>query len=95
MKWGAFQKEERVVRDEYQRLFTTNDGPKVLAWMLTDLGFFDEVSEERLPLRNYAVRLLEQIGINHANNVEELVREYMNIALRNQFKQEESTNGRT
>ena len=69
MKRTAYTEDEAIVRDEYRALFTSPEGKKVLTWMLTDMGFFDQVTTpEAVTLRNYAVRLLEQVGVNIEKN---------------------------
>jgi len=69
VKRTAYTEDEAIVRDEYRALFTSPEGKKVLTWMLTDMGFFDQVTTpEAVTLRNYAVRLLEQVGVNIEKN---------------------------
>lgn len=50
----------------YRKVFSTPDGKKVLAHMLTELGFFDEVPVDdvmAVSLQNYAKHLLARCGI--------------------------------
>jgi hypothetical protein len=54
------KKEGRIL---FKSVFGSVDGQVVLAVMLEDMGFFDEmVTPERLVLRNYATRLLGDVG---------------------------------
>jgi hypothetical protein len=46
----------------YRNVFTVNDGLFVLAHMLSELGFFDDIDEKDVALKLYGARLLKIIG---------------------------------
>ncbi len=69
------------IRKTMRQAFSTADGREALAIILTDLGFFDEARDQNTgkllegeagiranALRDYARRLLEQIGVLHESN---------------------------
>jgi len=67
--------QEDEVRKAYHLLFNSVHGQKVLAHMLAELHFFDEIStEEERILSNYAKRLLSNVGAWQGMNVPEVVK---------------------
>lgn len=68
---GRKEKEQdEEVRKAYNLLFTSSYGQKVLAHMLVELHFFDEITtEEEQVLSNYAKRLLYRIGVLQGFNI--------------------------
>jgi hypothetical protein len=72
--------EEQEIRERYRQVFTNGTGPEVLTYMLTDLGFFDEAhGEGQFALHNYAIRILELLGILHEQNAEEITRKILQV----------------
>jgi len=59
-EWDELEKEEcDAITADYMAAFSTPEGRRVLAHMMTELGFFDTVDDEgERILRNYAVRIL-------------------------------------
>jgi len=80
-KWTD-KKSEQSIREEYRRTFNSGAGRKVLAHMLTELHFFDEIldNEEERVLANYARKLLNRLGIWNDLNIDELIGAFMQIA---------------
>lgn len=82
---------DREMRRTLRSTFSGDDGRKALTYMLTDLGFFDELRDANgqpltgealvraVALRDYARRLLEQIGALHEGNAYDLVTQVMNL----------------
>lgn len=80
-----------VIRKTLRQAFSGDDGRRALVYILTDLGFFDQavdsngqpLSGEALirstTLRDYARRLLEQMGALHEGNAYQMVNEIMNL----------------
>ena len=66
----------------YRKTFGTPEGQVVLAHMLTELNFFDEIIEnpEEIALSNYARRLLMHCRIWNELNVSDLVKKFFDIA---------------
>lgn len=55
--------DDQIVRD-FRRAHEADNGMRVLADTLTDLGFFDvTTSNEQATTRNYAVRVIEKMGV--------------------------------
>jgi hypothetical protein len=55
-------------RKLYGQVFSGGPGSDVLAHMLGELGFFDPAQDSQdIVLRNYAVRLLQLIGVIQAD----------------------------
>ena len=68
------------VKQDYRATFDTDVGRRVLAHMLTELHFFDEVtSEEETALSNYAHRILYHLGVLHGNSIPELVTQLLTV----------------
>lgn len=79
------------MRKKMRRVFSGEEGEEVLSFILADLGFFDPTTDERGNLlhgedairaqarRDYARRLLEQLGVFHEGNVFELVKKLMQL----------------
>ena len=53
------------IKEAYKRVFKSHEGKLVLAHMLKDLYFFDEIidNDEELFRANYARKLLSRIGV--------------------------------
>jgi hypothetical protein len=72
---------EKDVQEIYRRTFDTDAGRQVLAHMLVELHFFDElVSEEEVALSNYARKLLNRLGLR-AEHIPEIVTQIISIKL--------------
>jgi len=82
IRWGEpVSPEAERIRETYRRTFSTQEGKTALLYILTDLGFFDATKDEAAQaLRNFAVRLLEQMGILHEANAETLVAQFLKLA---------------
>lgn len=52
---------DKDITQKYRNVFTSKEGCFVLAHMLSELGFFDDI-EDLSPMRRYAARLLKIIG---------------------------------
>lgn len=80
---GKRKHEELEIMELYRRVFTSHDGRRALAYMLTDLGFFDEGKDEKAQiLRNYAIRLLTLIGVLDDKHIERLTEDLVNCAMK-------------
>lgn len=67
-------KESKQLREDFRYIFSSREGKRVLTYMLADLGYFDEATDERSRvLQGYARRLLEIMGLLHEYNAYELV----------------------
>jgi len=75
------KKEEQKMTEMYRATFDSGVGRNVLAHMLTELHFFDEIisSEEERALANYARKLLNRMGIWKAANVKEIITAFLRI----------------
>ncbi len=76
MKWfGKDQGDpDKDIRDAYRRVFLTPEGKIAFAYLLIDLGYFEESkNEEEVVRKNFAIRLQEQLGILHEFNAVEYV----------------------
>lgn len=82
----------KEVRDTYRAVFSTPEGKNALAYMLVDLGFFDDAVDLKtgdpltgealvryMALQGFARRILEQIGAWHEFNVSRIVDTVMNV----------------
>ena len=80
-KWTD-KKTEQSIREEYRRTFNSGAGRKVLAHMLAEMHFFDEIlaTEEERVLANYARKLLNNLGIWNDLTIDELIGAFMQIA---------------
>jgi len=79
------------MRKILRRTFSGNDGRDALTFILTDLGFFDEMKDSKgapltgealiraTALRDYARRLLEQLGVLHEGHAREIVNQFLNL----------------
>lgn len=69
----------------YREVFSSESGRMVLAHMLVELHFFDEVDaalvNEEVYLRNYARKLLYRIGIWREQNIKEIVDKLFAVSL--------------
>jgi hypothetical protein len=82
IRWGEpISSEEEKIRDIYRTTFSSPEGREALMYILTDLGFFDATKDDvGQALRNFAVRLLEQMGILHETNAEHIVEQFFKLA---------------
>ena len=53
--------------------YSTVEGRMELMRLLLDLGAFREITAEELPLRNFAIRKLEELGFLDEHTVEETI----------------------
>lgn len=73
-------KESKQLREDFRRVFSSEDGQRVLMYILTDLGWFDEAKDERAQvLQNYGKHLLEIMGILHEFNAREFVKKMFEL----------------
>jgi hypothetical protein len=81
IRWGRpIMQDEEQIRAKYLQVFLDGYGPEVLTYILTDLGFFDVSQDEKaVALRNYAVRLLELLGVLHEQNAEDITRKLLRV----------------
>jgi hypothetical protein len=82
IRWGEpIATEESRIRDVYRTTFSSPEGREALLYIISDLGFFDAtVDDTSQALRNFAVRLLEQMGILHETNAEHIVTQLLKLA---------------
>lgn len=72
--------ESKKLREDFRRVFSSSEGKKVLTYILADLGYFDEATDERsMVLQGYARRLLEIMGILHETNAYGLVEKMFDL----------------
>lgn len=65
-------------KTDYQSVFNSEQGVRVLTHMLNELNHFAIVSTpEEIALQNYAKRLLHNIGKWDVSNMENITRSYM------------------
>ena len=76
------EEKEIELRKAYNLLFTSVPGQKVLAHMLAELHFFNEIdTEEERVLSNYAKHLLSRIGVWQGINVDHVVQSFLKAPL--------------
>jgi hypothetical protein len=61
-KETEFTNADMIHRGQTRKAYGTPEGRAELFRLLTDLGLFREIRPEELPLRNYAIRKLEELG---------------------------------
>jgi hypothetical protein len=67
-------------REDYHQTFSTPTGQKVLVDMLFDLHFFDgTATDEETALANYARQLLYKIGVLREENLNEIVKRFIEV----------------
>lgn len=72
---------EDEVKRMYREVFGTRVGKEVLAHMLVELGFFNEiVTDEQKVLANYARRILKIMGVIQPKNINDIIESLMNIS---------------
>ena len=74
-------KKDDGVKRLYREVFSTRQGKEVLAHMLTELGFFNEIvfDQEQIANLNYARRLLKLMGVIQAKNVNKITDVLMSL----------------
>jgi len=69
------------VKRMYWEAFGTRVGREVLAHMLVELGFFNEiVTDEQKVLANYSRHLLKLMGVLQPKNINDITDALMNIS---------------
>ena len=69
------------VKRMYREVFGTRVGREVLAHMLVELGFFNEiVTDEQKVLANYSRHLLKLMGVLQPKNINDITDALMNIS---------------
>jgi len=69
-----------VTKDDYQATFSTIHGQRVLAHLLVEYNFFNEVeTEAEVAERNMLIRLLRNAGIIDIKNAELITRKLLEI----------------
>jgi len=63
-----------AVRKMLKNVFTHGEGPQALTFILQELGYFDEALDDADRVRkNYAINLLDNIGLNHVAHQQDMV----------------------
>jgi len=76
------------VKRMYREVFGTRVGKEVLAHMLVELGFFNEiVSDEQNILVNYSRHLLKLMGILQPKNINDIVEVLMKVSFSEENKE--------
>ncbi|WP_319758440.1 hypothetical protein [uncultured Sphaerochaeta sp.] len=73
--------EDMLHRAEVRKAFNTGDGRAELTRILADLGMFREIKPEELPLRNYGIRKLEELGFLDIEVIVEVVNHMFSLPL--------------
>ncbi len=74
--------DEKEVQQKYRNLFKTPEGEDVLSHLLTMLHYFDEiVNEDDRVLRNFAITLLDILGIAEVMKPRKFVETFLRIPL--------------
>ncbi len=68
-----FTNEDMMHRTKVRSVYKTENGRAELLRFLLDMGVFREITVEQLPLRNYAIHRLEEMGILDEEAIVELV----------------------
>ena len=69
------------VKRLYREVFGTRQGKEVLAHMLVELGFFNEIqTDEQKFLCNYARHLLKLMGVFQPKNINDITEALMNVS---------------
>jgi hypothetical protein len=85
-KGSTVTPDDILERERWRRVFGTPDGRYVLAAMLTQLGYFDEIRADHIhgqSLRNYAVRLLGNMGLTHEEYAIDHVKALLSVPVSN------------
>jgi len=65
----------------YREVFGTRAGREVLAHMMVELGFFNEIiTEEQKVLANYSRHLLKLMGVLQPKNINDITDALMNVS---------------
>jgi hypothetical protein len=72
------------IQELYRSVFGTKNGREVLAHMLAELNFFDEIAqtEEEVTRSNYARHLLRILGVWRGKNVDKIVDAFLQMPYR-------------
>ena len=65
--------EDMLHRHAVRKAYNTAEGRQELVRLLTDLGTFREITADELPLRNYGIRKLEELGFLDIEVIVEVV----------------------
>jgi extradiol dioxygenase family protein len=69
------------IKRMYREVFGTRIGREVLAHMLVELGFFNEiVTDEQKVLANYSRHILKIMGVLQPKNINDITDALMNIS---------------
>jgi hypothetical protein len=72
-KATPFTNADMMHRSNVRSVYRTVEGKHELVRMLADLGVFREITEDELPLRNYGIRKLEELGFLDIEMIEAVV----------------------
>ena len=74
-----FTDENIAHRARVRNVYRTEDGRKELMNLIVDSGVFSDISSDRLPLRNYAIKKLEEMGMLDEVIVRRLIDHFFEI----------------
>ena len=74
-----FTDENIAHRERVRNVYRTEDGRKELMNLIVDSGVFSDIPSERLPLRNYAIKKLEEMGMLDEVIVRKLIDHFFEI----------------
>lgn len=73
VKQVKFTNEDMIHRSNVRSVYKTAGGKQELIRLLADLGVFREITPEELPLRNYGIRKLEELGFLDIEMIESAI----------------------
>lgn len=72
--------EAQVKRIERKSLFyATEEGEKEIFNLMLDCKLFQPITEKDVPLRNYAIQRLTEIGLNQEDKIRRVIHEMLSI----------------
>ena len=73
-KRPTIDENELFTRNVFKKVFSSTDGRMVLERLLIELGLFEQANTDtQIALKNFAVHIMELMGIYHESNTSQLV----------------------
>lgn len=78
-----------IFRQDVRNAYNSPDGKRELFRLLTDIGMFRPITAEELPLRNYGIQKLTDLGFLDENVIYDTLCDLFNKPLLNRLTAEE------
>lgn len=89
--------DEKITKEQFERInrkknfYNCDEGKKELFNLMLDCKMFQPISEKDVPLRNYGLQKLTELGFNQEDKIRDLINYMLNLPAVLDFEYKEQT----